>query len=101
MEREKGVDTQWIHPTPHHVVKSRLAGLEVVEKVFINVCSSPEIEEASSSMHPTKGQHWSIPHILLSANQGRTDTDKNGNSCKVYDVVFHPTTLIKMRKSDA
>lgn len=97
MEREKGVDATWIHPTPVYVIKSLL---EDKEKMFINVCSSPEVEEASVKRDPERGQHWTIPHILLTLTH-RMDTDKNGVACRVQDVVFNPKTLTKMRETEA
>jgi dynein assembly factor 2 len=96
MEREKGVDTTWIHPTPVYVVKSVLSD-EPKEKIFINVCSSPDVEQAS--VKKNKGQHWTIPHILLTSTY-RMDTDKSGNACRVQDVVFHPATLTKMGETN-
>lgn len=96
MEREKGINTRWIHPTPVFVVKTHVLE-SASRKMFINVCSCPDIEEASARSEG-KGQHWSLPHILSAAGH-RMDKDKSGKECLVQDIVFHPNTIQKLRKT--
>jgi hypothetical protein len=58
----------------------------VRQKVYLNLCTydciSPPKEESKNM--------WSLPHLL---NKGRSDQDKKGNLCTVYDVVFHPDAI--------
>ncbi|KAJ3410585.1 hypothetical protein HDV05_003622 [Chytridiales sp. JEL 0842] len=100
LERERGNDIKWIKPTPSFVVKTsykeRSKGVSKdIEKVFVNVCSSPEVSEAKSKVEERKGKRgeaWEVPYSLT---QGREDVDKSNNKCMVYDCVFNPSTLSK------
>ncbi|ORY50863.1 PIH1-domain-containing protein [Rhizoclosmatium globosum] len=105
-----GNNIRWVKPTPGRVLKTsfaerppkQVAGpgaeeLEIpaeVKKVFVNICSCPEIEEAKAegSRKDERGQPWSIPYSLT---PGRVDMDKAGGKCFVYDCVFNPKTFEK------
>ncbi|KAG9268210.1 protein kintoun [Astyanax mexicanus] len=91
LEQERGVDARFVHPTPHHVLKTSLNGQE---KCFINVCSNDLLNQPSCKPGRGEdgrlGQHWSLPYSLA---PGRSDRDAKGKKCTVYDVVFHPDTL--------
>ncbi|KAI9344892.1 pre-RNA processing PIH1/Nop17-domain-containing protein [Obelidium mucronatum] len=109
LEADRGNNIRWIKPTPGRVIKtfftakppkqSGLNGEEEipanVKKVFINICSCPEIDEAKpDEKNPRpkdqRGQGWSIPYSLTA---GRFDVDKAGAKCYVYDCVFNPKTF--------
>ncbi|XP_002741766.1 protein kintoun-like [Saccoglossus kowalevskii] len=95
MERDRGMDVQFIHPTPGYVMKTSIDG---EKKAFINICTSDLVGKPSSSPGTDKskpggmksGVQWSIPYSLAPP---REDLDKTGNRCMVYDCVFHPDTL--------
>ncbi|XP_072545937.1 protein kintoun [Salminus brasiliensis] len=91
LEQERGVDVRFVHPKPHHVLKTSVNGKE---KCFINICSNDLINkptcEPGRGRDGGVGQHWSLPYSLAA---GRSDRDAKGNKCTVYDVVFHPDTL--------
>ena len=63
-------------------------------KIFINVCSDPNISDASprSDVKPdNKGRiAWAIPY---STSKPRRDLDKAGQNCMVYDVIFNPNVI--------
>ncbi|KAL6478115.1 hypothetical protein MHYP_G00139500 [Metynnis hypsauchen] len=91
LEQERGMNVQFVHPKPHHVLKTSVNGKE---KCFINICSNDLIGkptcEAGRGNDGRVGQHWSLPYCLA---PGRSDGDAKGNKCTIYDVVFHPDTL--------
>ncbi|XP_036449408.1 protein kintoun [Colossoma macropomum] len=91
LEQERGMNVQFVHPKPHHVLKTSVNGKE---KCFINICSNDVISkptcEAGSGKDGRVGQRWSLPYSLA---PGRSDGDAKGNTCTIYDVVFHPDTL--------
>ncbi|XDV43867.1 hypothetical protein PO909_012262 [Leuciscus waleckii] len=90
MEEDRGFNVQFIHPEANHVLKTRSAR----GKCFINICSNPRIDEPSCKAARDRGgepgQNWRLPFSLT---PGRADRDAAGNSCEVYDVVFHPDAL--------
>lgn len=90
LERQRGVDVTFIHPSPGYVIKTSVNG---EKKAFINICKNDKIGKPSSV--PAKnseapGIQWSIPYCQAPP---REDIDKNRNRCLVYDVIFHPDTL--------
>lgn len=91
LEKERGMNVQFVHPKPHHVLKTSLNGKE---KCFINICSNAVIDKpvckAGRGQGGRVGQHWSLPYSLV---PGRLDRESKGNKCTIYDVVFHPDTL--------
>ncbi|KAJ3250778.1 Protein kintoun [Chytriomyces hyalinus] len=101
LEADRGNNIRWVKPTPGRVLKTRFKSkpaknseLRDIEKVFINMCTSSEIEEASiarpdETKNGERGQQWSIPYSL---DAGRVDVDKSGGKCFVYDCVFNPKT---------
>ncbi|XP_066497537.1 protein kintoun [Hoplias malabaricus] len=98
MERERGINVQFIHRKPHHVLKT---SVNSKEKCFINICSNELISKPSLTAGQGKngdgGQHWSLPYCLI---PGRSDQDDTGNTCTIYDVVFHPDTLYIAEKNN-
>lgn len=90
MEAERGMNVKFIQPLPGHVIKTTIDG---DTKAFINICKNEHIEKPSSNKQKTadgrSGLQWSIPHSFALP---RDDSDKGGNKCRVFDVVFHPDT---------
>ncbi|XP_078090275.1 protein kintoun [Mustelus asterias] len=91
LERERGVDVQFVHPRPGHVLQTSLDG---DQKCFINVCSNELVDKpacrAGQGGGGAAGQHWSLPYSLA---PGREDLGPGGRRHMIYDVVFHPDTL--------
>ena len=86
MEADRGNNIRWVKPTAGYVLKTEYEkppnpdGVpDDVSKVFINVCSSVEIAEASAQNRTVRdgksGESWSIPYSLVA---GRIDVD-HGN----------------------
>lgn len=90
LEQERGMNVQFIHPQPGHVLKTSVDG---DTKAFINICQNDKIGQPVSkrevSADGKSGLNWSIPH---SHTPPRDDLDKAGSKCRIYDVVFHPDT---------
>ncbi|CAG9765004.1 unnamed protein product [Ceutorhynchus assimilis] len=90
IERERGQEVTFLHPTPGYVVKTSINGNQ---KGFINICSNDHINKPSSSANikdGARGLQWSLPHSLSPPHE---DMDNKGNRCQVFDVLFHPETL--------
>ncbi|ENN79153.1 protein kintoun [Dendroctonus ponderosae] len=90
LEKERGQEVTFLHPTPGYVIKTSVNGSG---KGFINICSNTNIAKPSSSptvKDGTKGLQWSLPHSLSPPHE---DVDNRGARCQVYDVLFHPNTL--------
>ena len=89
LEAEKGMDVKFVHPEPGYVMKTTVDG---DTKAFINICKNEHVEkpEVSRALNPKTGvmaPNWSLPHTMAPP---RDDTDKEGQKCRVFDVVFHP-----------
>ncbi|KAM4663534.1 protein kintoun [Discoglossus pictus] len=98
MENERGMEIQFIHPQPGHVLRTSIDG---VQKCYINVCSNdlvqkPECKPGRDQGHRA-GQHWALPYSLA---PGREDLGEGGSKHMIYDVVFHPDTLYIASKND-
>ena len=88
LEAERGHDVQFVHPEPGYVIKTTADG----NKAFINICTNNLIAEPSFDKQISNGKNgvqWKIPHSFAPP---REDHDKAKNTCKVFDVVFHPDT---------
>jgi len=92
MEEERGMSVVFINPKPGHVLKTR--DLASGSKVFINICSDSNIAKPTSRVERVSGRgqglQWSIPY---SQSQPRQDIDKSGETCMVYDVIFHQDSI--------
>ena len=102
MERERGFEVTFLHPSPGYVLKT--ANLRNDEKVFVNVCAEENVgrpdsqqqgggngaKGAASSSSEERGVRWSIPFMQ---SDPRKDLDKGGRPCTVYDVLFHPDAI--------
>ncbi|XP_044753991.1 protein kintoun [Coccinella septempunctata] len=98
LERERGNDITFLHPTPCYVIKTTLDG---DKKCFINICGNDLVKQPSSSPSEkdgTRGLQWSLPHSLSPPSE---DLDNKGERCKVFDVLFHPDTLHLAQKNNA
>ncbi|KAL3268314.1 hypothetical protein HHI36_007432 [Cryptolaemus montrouzieri] len=90
LEKERGNDIQFLHPTPCYVIKTSLNGNK---KCFINICGNDLVKKPSSTPSEkdgARGLQWSLPHSLSPPSE---DLDNKGDRCKVFDVLFHPDTL--------
>ncbi|KAL3311813.1 Protein kintoun [Cichlidogyrus casuarinus] len=88
LENERGFDTIFINPTPHHVLKTRQ--WPESSKVFINVCSSDKLQEPDLKSHSKNGKsglNISLPHSFAPPKE---EIDKDKNVVQLIDVVFHP-----------
>lgn len=97
LEKERGVDITFIHPHPGYVIKTSVNG---EKKAFINICQNDKIGKPSSIPKVESnscGSQWSIPY---SQAPPREDLDKNKKRCIIYDVVFHPDTLVLGKKDN-
>ncbi|XP_063803613.1 protein kintoun [Pseudophryne corroboree] len=98
MERERGVDVQFLHPQPGHVLQSSVGGRQAC---YLNVCSNPSVCKPhcvpATDEEGRAGQQWSLPCALSPA---REELGPEGVREVIYDVVFHPDTLRLATKSD-
>eukprot|EP00842_Homolaphlyctis_polyrhiza_P004079 jgi/Hompol1/4672/HPOL_003828-RA len=98
-----------VEPQPGFVAKSRLlaAAGDFPEglKVFINLCHSPELPqppaisetELARQLDGTDPQTYRIPLSLSPAP--RSDVDKSGSVCIVFDVCVHSEVVARALKS--
>ncbi|XP_042669678.1 protein kintoun [Centrocercus urophasianus] len=86
LERERGVEVRFIHPTPGYVLRTSQAGSR---RCYLNICSNPHVAPPQARAEPG-GQRWALPHSLA---PGREELGRAGRRCLVYDVVFHPAAL--------
>ncbi|CAD5118944.1 DgyrCDS7619 [Dimorphilus gyrociliatus] len=86
MEKERGMDVQFVHPKESFVMKTTVNGKKTA---YINICSNENIERPK----PTRevgGVSWSIPYSLSPV---RDNSDKDGKLCTIFDVVYHPDSI--------
>lgn len=97
LEAERGIDVTFIHPQPGFVIKTSANGKK---KIFINVAKSEKVNCPSSQPGTDskggRGLQWSIPYTQAPP---RNDLDKKKDHCVVYDVVFHPDTLLMAERN--
>ncbi|XP_076029504.1 PIH1 domain-containing protein Nop17-like [Oratosquilla oratoria] len=111
LEKEKGVEVEFILPTAGFVLELReTAGKdEKAKRTAVNLCSSDKV--APPSCEPvingkSRGLNWVIPHTISPARTEVVKCEKNPSTDAViiYDVVFHPDTVhlamrnIRLRK---
>jgi len=97
MERQRGQDVKLLNPIAGFVVKTKRLSNSM--KVFINICTSFELQEHTSNNEKRNGvvgTHYHIPHSITPM---REDLDKDGKSCHVYDACFHPNTYQKANEN--
>eukprot|EP00750_Incisomonas_marina_P015170 INCI18103.3.p1 GENE.INCI18103.3~~INCI18103.3.p1 ORF type:complete len:820 (+),score=182.98 INCI18103.3:409-2868(+) len=84
-----------VRPKAGFCVKVKTVGKEEPRKVFVNVCSSDQVELPES--HPVtqkdgrKGETWRLPHFV---GPQHVEQDKKGTACETYDVCYHPSALM-------
>ncbi|XP_065611729.1 protein kintoun [Cyrtonyx montezumae] len=86
LERERGVEVRFIHPTPGYVLRTSLAGSR---RCYVNICSNSHVAPPRVRAEPG-GHRWELPHSLA---PGREELGRAGRRRFVYDVVFHPSAL--------
>ncbi|KAK9889599.1 hypothetical protein WA026_006970 [Henosepilachna vigintioctopunctata] len=98
LEKERGNDITFLHPTPCYVIKTSING---TKKCFINICGNDLVKKPSSvpsEKDGERGLQWSLPHSMSPPSD---DVDNKGVRCQVYDVLFHPDTLHLAQKNKA
>ncbi|XP_071078867.1 protein kintoun-like [Haliotis cracherodii] len=97
MENERGMNVQFIHPKPGHVLETSVNG---ITKAFINICHNDKLAKPTNTRqvgpNGKSGVMWQIPHSL---SPPRDDQD-NGEKCQVFDAVFHPDTYRMSETND-
>ncbi|KAJ3121926.1 hypothetical protein HK098_003278 [Nowakowskiella sp. JEL0407] len=113
LELERGNNVIFINPNPGAVLKTYFVKYSNTpssksvasdggdgKKVFINLCTAPQIEVATTKNAKKAdgkiGKAWSLPYSLSSPKE---DVDNAKNPCTVYDCVVHPDTF-KMAQSN-
>ena len=99
-EAQQGFNVTFLQPSPGYVIKTRVLASDNAEdndlsigKVFINVCSDDNVEDAKEMKADWQGRiPWAVPY---STTKPRRDVDKAGEQCIVYDVLFHPNVIKK------
>ncbi|XP_062433796.1 protein kintoun [Rhea pennata] len=86
LERERGVEVRFIHPTAGYVLRTSQAG---TRRCYLNVCSNPHLGRPQPRAAPG-GLHWALPYCLA---PGREELGRGGGRRLIYDVVFHPEAL--------
>lgn len=96
-ELEKPVsdkDGQWMYVIPEPGFCIKCTTLKTKMKVFINICKHERIAEPIPLEPDEQEEGDAIKFkIPLSCGQARTEKDKAGQPCKVYDVIVNPTTV--------
>ncbi|CAG9315057.1 PIH1D1 [Blepharisma stoltei] len=64
------------------------------EKVFLNICSHELIDPPQEEEIPNIDDHIGL-RVPLSLGNPKSDFDKKGGICRVYDVIVNPTVLQK------
>lgn len=101
LEAERGFVATFLQPQPGYVIKTRVLSCQNEDedvsegfgKLFINVCSDPNIKDAQpkTDVKDNRGRiAWAIPY---STSKARRDLDKAGQNCMVYDVIFNPNVI--------
>ncbi|NXG09645.1 KTU protein, partial [Sakesphorus luctuosus] len=94
LERERGVEVRFVHPTPGFVLRTSQDGSR---RCYINVCSNAALAEPRA--RPERGgQRWALPYSLA---PGREELLRAGRRRLLYDVVFHPAALRLAARSAA
>jgi len=91
---ENRVKSKEIAPVPGFVIKTRMSEIKNGEvsstKVFINVCSHPDVTSPSvKKKFDERGEPVEGLNIPISVGSPRGGTDKEGSSCVIVDVVVH------------
>ncbi|XP_074765135.1 protein kintoun [Athene noctua] len=86
LERERGVEVRFVHPTAGYVLRTSQAGSR---RCYLNICSNPHIGLPQARPEPG-GHRWALPYSLA---PGREELGRGGHRRLVYDVVFHPAAL--------
>ncbi|NXO04016.1 KTU protein, partial [Rhinopomastus cyanomelas] len=86
LERERGVEVRFVHPTAGYVLRTSLAG---DRRCYLNVCSNPHVGPPQPRAEPG-GYRWELPYCLA---PGRDELGRGGVRRTVYDVMFHPSAL--------
>lgn len=87
MERERGIEAKFIHPTPKECLHTKEHILQM--NAFVNIATNDLVDEAKCLRDEKKrGFNWTLPHSMTPPREDMFD----GGKCKIYDVIFHPNT---------
>ncbi|XP_054827644.1 protein kintoun [Eublepharis macularius] len=88
LERQRGVEARFLHPTPAWVLRTSQAG---TRRCYLNVCSNALVGRPEARREPG-GSRWALPHCL---SPGREELGRRPGAPRrlLYDVLFHPDTL--------
>ncbi|XP_058019113.1 protein kintoun isoform X2 [Ahaetulla prasina] len=89
MERQRGVEARFLHPTPGWVLRTSQAGSR---RCYINICSNRLIGRPELRSDPG-GSCWLLPHSLAPGREELSHKQPRGPRHLVYHVVFHPHTV--------
>ncbi|XP_063296267.1 protein kintoun [Pelobates fuscus] len=97
LERERGVDLQFVYPSPGYVL---LTSANRLRRCYINVCSNGVIPKPQAvrgtDQNAREGSHWTLPYLITPT---RETTEQDGSRSLLYDVLFHPETMELVSKN--
>ncbi|KAL8168625.1 UNVERIFIED_CONTAM: hypothetical protein K2H54_008552 [Gekko kuhli] len=90
LERRRGVEARFLHPTPGWVLRTSQAG---ARRCYLNVCANAHVGRPQARPEPG-GSRWALPHCLSPGREelGGRPGDRRRRRL-VYDVLFHPEAL--------
>ncbi|XP_042310989.1 protein kintoun isoform X2 [Sceloporus undulatus] len=94
LERERGVEARFLHPTPGWVLRTSQEGSR---RCYLNLCSHAAVGRPQARPAPG-GSAWRLPHCLGPGREelGRRRRGPGQGPPRrhwVYDVLFHPEAL--------
>jgi len=98
-------DGRKIVPDPAFVIKTGTVPVDRSAvtggtKVFINVTESAHVPGFRRRTHITRGEEVEGLHVPISLGPPRTDVDKAGRTCTVYDIIVNPEVTAGCRGAD-
>lgn len=92
-----------LRPKPEFCVKVRVLDDDGKRgaKVFVNICSSPQVDKAFPETVKRGGQmgtNWRIPYNMNP--QARSCLDNKNVSCTAFDVIFNDVSVAELRIND-
>ncbi|XP_077180298.1 protein kintoun [Paroedura picta] len=88
LERQRGVEARFLHPSPGWVLRTSQAG---ARRCYVNVCANALVARPEARRE-AGGSRWALPHCLA---PGREELGRRPRAPRrlVYDVLFHPDAL--------
>ncbi|NXO13707.1 KTU protein, partial [Oriolus oriolus] len=94
LERERGVEVRFVHPTPGFVLRTSQGGSR---RCYINVCSNALMGEPRARAE-RGGQRWELPYSLT---PGREELRPAGRRRLVYDVAVEKHCGVGLDRNNA